>query len=98
MHIQGQFETLMKQLEEIKSGFEEIKRPPNEVIYDSAAVCRLLNCSNRTLADYRRKYQIVYSKCGSKLYYTLADVLDFIQQHRVEPGKIRIPKRPRKSF
>ena len=82
--------TLLKQnpqleeyLREILLKIEEAKRPAEEIILDDIDLQKLLKCSKRKNAQLREQRAIPYSKIGGKVYYTLADVLRYIERNRV---------------
>ncbi len=61
---------------------------PQEIIYDNADVLQLLKISQRTLAGWRAKGIITYSKIEGKLFYTQADILECLNRNKYEKFKI----------
>jgi len=51
--------------------------------YDSQDICRLLNISKRTLAHYRERGFIPYSRISGKVFYRLSDIEDSLNSHIV---------------
>ena len=43
--------------------------------------CNILNISVRTLQNYRDKGLISFSQIGSKIYYKLTDIHEFLERH-----------------
>lgn len=60
---------------------------PSEIIYDNADVLQLLKISQRTLAGWRAKGIITYSKIEGKLFYTQADILECLNRNKYEKFK-----------
>ena len=60
---------------------------PKEIIYDNADVMQLLKISQRTLAGWRAKGIITYSKIEGKLFYTQADILECLNKNKHEKFK-----------
>lgn len=53
-------------------------RPGGLSWLDGADVCQLLHISKRTLADYRYRGVLPYSKLGGKTYYRLSDIENYL--------------------
>jgi len=53
------------------------------VTYNNDEVCKILDCSPRTLQIYRDKGLISFSQIGQKIWYTAKDVTEFLERHRV---------------
>lgn len=60
---------------------------PSEIILDNADVLQLLKISQRTLAGWRAKGIITYSKIEGKLYYTQADIMECLNRNKYEKFK-----------
>lgn len=60
---------------------------PQEIIYDNADMLQLLKISQRTLAGWRAKGIITYSKIEGKLFYTQADILECLNRNKYEKFK-----------
>ncbi|MBL0200326.1 MAG: helix-turn-helix domain-containing protein [Chitinophagaceae bacterium] len=59
---------------------EQQHRPASEVILDDVDIRNLLKISRRTALEYRRSNLLVYHKIENKIYYFLADVINFIKK------------------
>lgn len=53
---------------------------PELILLDSDEFCSLFNISPRTAFEYRRDGLISYIRIHGRLYYRLADVMDFMTQ------------------
>jgi hypothetical protein len=62
---------------------EQAKRPAEEVILDDIDLQKMLKCSKRKTAQLREQRAITYSKPDGKVYYTLADVLEYVRRNEV---------------
>jgi len=71
-------------IKEIKSLVLKGQRPPEEIILDETDLCELLHISKRHAADLRKEGVLKYSKVGGKLFYLLSDVLDMINNYRID--------------
>lgn len=68
------------------------KRSPDLMTWAETAV--VLGCSVRTLQRLRASGQIGFTTVGSTVYFTPADVAEYIESRRVRPTD---PKRRRKA-
>lgn len=50
---------------------------------DVPETCRFLKISSRTLQNYRDKGMLPYSQIGSKIYFKLTNLNQFIENHMV---------------
>lgn len=75
-------EELMNLLQQIQIEIRQNNRPPNQIIYSEFQLIKLLSVSRRTIASWRAQRLINYSQIGAKFYYTLADVLEFLDHHK----------------
>lgn len=67
---------LKELLLDIRHEISQLTRPAHEIILDEADAMKYLKVSRRTLANWRL-YNILKSrKIGGKIYYTLQDILD----------------------
>ena len=54
------------------------------VTYSIEEVCRMLNCSAKTLQNYRDRLLIDFSQVGPKIWFTAQDVQTFLTRNRVQ--------------
>ena len=70
-----------KKLDELKSGNLIFKW------LDIRETCKLLKISPRTLQTYRDESRLGFSQIGSKIYFRLEDLEDFLNRHYVSAIK-----------
>jgi excisionase family DNA binding protein len=58
----------------------DTKQDATKVVYNNRQVCDLLGVHKNTLQMYRDEQKINFSRCGRKIFYTLADVEGFLEQ------------------
>lgn len=89
MQIYDAVEEIKKQNDAVISILKEKKviTNPSEIILDNADVLQLLKISQRTLAGWRAKGIITYSKIEGKLYYTQADIMECLNRNKYEKIK-----------
>lgn len=75
---------LINTVSALKATLENILRPANEIIYDDVDLRNLLKVSKRTLAYWRERGMITFSKLGGKIYYRLSDVLALLKEYEVQ--------------
>ena len=81
MKLQHLSEEIVNEIKElVKNLIEKHHRPANEVILDDVDIRTLLKISRRTALEYRRSNLLVYHKIENKIYYFLADVINFIKK------------------
>lgn len=73
------FAELKEQLAEIRSKLEKIN--PSDSYWDNSDVIQKLKVSERTLATWREKGMIRYSKVGAKIYYREEDIIQFLENN-----------------
>jgi len=70
-------------LEEIKQQLSLLTAcNPNHVVFDNAQLAEFLNVTTRTLQNWRNDGLIAYRKVGACIFYTLADVSEFLDMHK----------------
>ncbi len=74
-------EELIKSVNELKETVASAARPAHEVIYDDVDLRNMLKVSKRTLAYWRERGLITFSKLGGKIYYRLSDVLLLLKEN-----------------
>lgn len=70
-------------LQEIDERIYKALRPAEEVIHDDVDLRIILKISKRQAAKLRAEKRITYFKSGGKIYYTLADILQYVKKHKV---------------
>lgn len=82
--------------EELKKTLRSSSSPLSERWVDTATVCRLLNCSKRSLLIYRKAFQIPYSVIMKHTYYKATDIDNLLYSNlkavQVETKKRRVKK------
>lgn len=74
--------SLVAKVEKLSQQLSELQRTNTEdVIFDSQDVCRILNISKRTLADWRSSKIISYSQIGKKFFYRKCDITTLISNN-----------------
>ncbi|NOT50224.1 MAG: helix-turn-helix domain-containing protein [Chitinophagaceae bacterium] len=70
----------------LRQEVQAIQRPPEQIVMDDNDVMKILKISKRTLQNLRSTGQIPYHcpGCGSKKFYLLSDILDWLKKSRVE--------------
>jgi hypothetical protein len=69
-----QYETLLKEMGEIKSVLSEKQKNPNDLFLDNQEFLQLMNISKRTAQTWRDEGIISFSQVGGKIYYRMSDV------------------------
>jgi len=54
------------------------------VTYSPEEVCTMLDCSPKTLQNYRDKGLICFSQVGAKIWFTAHDVQEFLTRNRIQ--------------
>lgn len=76
---------ILNRLDRISLELKQIQRSqPEEIWYDNQEFLNIMNVSKRTAAYWRTEKMVAYSQVGNKIYYSLADVLDLLQKHKVQ--------------
>jgi len=70
-------------LKEIDERIYKAMRPADEVIHDDVDLRNILKISKRQAAKLRAEKRITYFKSGGKIYYTLADILNYVKKFKV---------------
>jgi DNA-binding transcriptional MerR regulator len=73
------YQELKKQLAEINSKLQQLQ--PSDSVWDNSDVIQKLKVSERTLATWREKGMIRYSKIGNKIYYREEDIIQFLENN-----------------
>lgn len=63
-------------------------KPSGLVVYDNKEVCEILGISSKTLQNYRMKNLISFSAVGKVIWYTQADVEEFLEKNRIKARRI----------
>lgn len=74
---------LQQFLDEIKHEFNQLHRPPDQVIWDDVDLRENLKVSQRTTATWRQENVITYSKVQGKIFYKLSDVLEMVEKNKI---------------
>lgn len=76
---------ILTRLDKISLELKQSQRTkPEEIWYDNQEFLSIMNVSKRTAAYWRTEKMVAYSQVGNKIYYSLADVLDLLQKHKVQ--------------
>ncbi len=54
------------------------------VTYNPEEVCKMLDCSAKTLQNYRDKLLIDFSQVGPKIWFTAQDVQAFLTRNKIQ--------------
>jgi hypothetical protein len=81
-----EYQILLRKLEIIEQGIENIKHPKKEV-YSHDEFCELFSISRRTSQAWRDKGLIKPIKIGGKLIYTQEVIKAFLQKH--DPNQLK---------
>jgi DNA-binding transcriptional MerR regulator len=81
------YQELKEQLTAISRKLQELE--PQDQFWDNSDVVQKLKVSERTLATWREKGMIRYSKIGNKVYYQLQDILQFLNDHANEVSHLK---------
>ena len=74
---------LQQFLDEMKHEFNQLHRPPDQVIWDDVDLRENLKVSQRTTATWRQENVITYSKVQGKIFYKLSDVLEMVEKNKI---------------
>lgn len=77
------YENIMNRLAfletEIKKAVRNSNYPLSERWLDNEMVCKILNCSKRTLQMYRDEFMLPFSQIKHRMYYRADDVEKFLK-------------------
>ncbi|MCB9233967.1 MAG: helix-turn-helix domain-containing protein [Bacteroidia bacterium] len=85
-------EYVMVKAEDLKQLLDDVKylrQAVEKVLSDkdewlsTEEVQGFLNCSTKTLYNYRKNGELSYRQRGRKIWYSKKEVLDFLDQHHV---------------
>ena len=62
----------------------KLSSPANQVILDNAEFCQMMNISKKTAQKWRDENKIDYRAIERKIYYSLADVLAMLDDHKID--------------
>jgi hypothetical protein len=74
---------LQQFIDEMKHEFNQLHRPPDQVIWDDVDLREYLKVSQRTTATWRQDNIITYSKVQGKIFYKLSDVLEMVEKNKI---------------
>ena len=77
------FKEILSQLDEIKSAIQRNgnKQPPEDRLLDNDEAAAFLKVTKRTLQTYRNTGEISFVQKGSKIYYRMSDIEEFLQKN-----------------
>lgn len=82
--ISSQYETILKNMEDLKEVlFEKQKRPENTILTNKQFL-ELMGISSRTGQTWRDNELISFSQVGNCIYYRLSDILIFLSNYFYE--------------
>lgn len=91
MKIEDKIPTELAAIEERLANIEVMLKSRqfnlDDVFLDNQDFLMLMNVSKRTAQQWRTDGVIAFSQVGGKIYYSMSDVLEMLDQHRV-PKKI----------
>lgn len=79
-------------LEQIKGDLQEMRQLLRETVEDRKGLldiegaCAFLHCSRRTLQHYRDQKLLSYHQRGKMVWFTISDLLTFVEDHRIKKG------------
>lgn len=91
--MSGKMEYVLVSVTELQQMAEDIRYLKNAIskILDdhdewltTEDVMNFLNCSEKTVYNYRRKGELEYRQRGRKIWYKKADVLEFLDKHHIK--------------
>lgn len=77
-----QFQELISKVDEISDKLNTSRTAKTETYLNNKQFMEMLDVSLRTAQSWRDEGKITFSQVGSKIYYKLSDVENFIQKHR----------------
>jgi hypothetical protein len=80
----SEFKKISEYFEKMMEEISKIGRPTNEIILDDFDLRQMLKIGQRKLAYLKSQRKITYTKLGSKCYYLLSDVLEYLKANKVE--------------
>ena len=66
---------------------------PEHIILNNKDIAELLKVSSKTVQKWRDNGLISYSKVGREIFYKLSDVLEFLDDHKIEKVSTQIQHR-----
>jgi DNA-binding transcriptional MerR regulator len=78
-----EIQELVIALKEVKEIIQNVGKSPDNIILDDVDVQNFFKISKRTIAYWREKGEITYSKLGGRIFYRLSDILSLIKRHEI---------------
>ena len=77
------FQEILNQLEVLRTEIKNNARPSEDSNkwLDNDEAANFLRVTKRTLQTYRDQGEISFSQKGSKIYYRMSDIEEFLQKH-----------------
>lgn len=79
--ISSQYDTILKNMEDLKEVLFEKQKRPEDTILTNKQFLELMGISSRTGQTWRDNNLISFSQIGNCLYYRLSDVLEFLNNY-----------------
>lgn len=79
-----QFENYIEQMEKMEKLMQKLSQETGKKVLTNPEFMKYMDVSARTLQNWRDEGRISFSQIGSKLYYTMDDIFEFLGKYRKE--------------
>ena len=79
--LHEELELILKRLDCIEEAVRIRQKIPEHTFFDNQEFLQIMNVSKRTAQEWRNQNIIAFSQIGSKIYYTMADILSMLNKH-----------------
>lgn len=80
---ESQVDRILQSLDTMTEEVTKLSSNPEHIILSNVEAQQLLKVSSKTLQKWREAGKIEYSKIGREIYYSLRQVLDMLERHKV---------------
>ncbi len=84
--LHEELELIMKRLDCIEEAVKIRQKIPEHTFFDNKKFFQIMNLSKRTSQERRHENIIAFSQIGSKIYYTMANIVSMLNKHH-KPAK-----------
>lgn len=79
--LHEEIEQILQRLEKIEEAVRIRQKSPEQTFFDNQEFLQVMNISKRTAQSWRDAKLIAYSQIGSKIYYSMTDIMELLQKH-----------------
>jgi DNA-binding transcriptional regulator YiaG len=79
-----QFENYIEQMKKMEKLMQKLSQETGKKVLTNPEFMKYMDVSARTLQNWRDEGRISFSQIGSKIYYTMDDIFEFLGKYRKE--------------